>query len=287
MRRGTIFAAAALALGGCVTVDGFFFNPSSSDGYDFDSGGDPDLQGELTDLHPSTIDAAHRTEGFVDTAHGRVHFVLARQDRDADAILYSHGNTGNLGLYWDRVERLYALGFHVMIYDYPGFGLSEGSPGEPEVFAAAQAALERLSEEPGVGRRWLYGYSLGGAPTYELAARADRGEAPEVAGLMSEAAWCSAEDLLQDGAGVRVPGHFATRLALDNCARAAELTGGRVLMMHGEEDRIIEVRHVALLSEAAAALEPRVERVEGAGHTDLPLIAGDAYDGWIRELTAP
>ena len=109
----------------------------------------------------------------------------------------------------------------MLIYDYPGYGRSDGEPSERGIFDAAQAALETLDAQPEVQRVWLYGYSLGGAPTFELAARSERGEAPRVEGVMTEAAWCSAEDLLQDGALVNVPGHFGTRLVMDSCARAS------------------------------------------------------------------
>ncbi|MFK7989462.1 MAG: alpha/beta hydrolase [Sandaracinaceae bacterium] len=273
-------AALALSLSGC-TVDGLFFNPTPVDDYDFDSGDDPSLDGELTPLHPSLIDAAHRREGFVETDDGAIHWVFAQRDGASDAILFSHGNTGNIGLYWDRVERLWELGFHVLVYDYPGYGRSEGTPSERGVFDAGQAALEQLAAQPEVRRIWLYGYSLGGAPTFELAARSERGEAPVVAGVMTEAAWCSAEDVLQDGALVNVPGHFATDLEMDSCARAAELTETPLFLVHGSEDSVIHVRHMALLQRAATGVTVRSEHVDGAGHTDVPLRAAD-YDAWVQ-----
>jgi len=275
--------ALALSASGCLTVDGFFFRPSEpTDGYDFESGDDPDLDGSLTDPHPSTIGPAQRVEGFEDSPHGRIHWIFARQDGPADAILYSHGNSDHLGRYWDRVERLHALGFHVLIYDYPGYGLSEGEPSEAGTFDAAQVALERLAAQPDVERIALYGYSLGGAPTYEMAARSERGEAPEVFAVASEAAWCSVQDLLQDGAQVNVPGHYATRLTMDSCARVAELERLPLLILHGTEDSTITVRHLDLLAGSARGLEVRTERVEGASHNDLPNVA-EGYDGWILE----
>ncbi|MBX3273812.1 MAG: alpha/beta fold hydrolase [Sandaracinaceae bacterium] len=280
-------ALLALALGasGC-TVDGIFFRPSSpTDGYDFD-GLDPDLQGELTELHPSLIGAADRREGFVETEWGAIHWVFARREGATDAILYSHGNAAHLGRYWDRVERLHALGHHVLIYDYPGYGLSGGEVGEAGTFGAAQAALEVLVAQPEVERVWLYGYSLGGAPTYELAARAERGDAPPVRGVISEAAWCSAQEVLQDGTQVGLPGHFGTRLLMDSCARVGELASSPLSMMHGTEDETIPIRHLRLLRAAADdALEVTAHEVAGARHTDVPVVAGEAYDAWIRGFT--
>jgi dienelactone hydrolase len=67
-----------------------------------------------------------------------------------------------------------------LIYDCPGYGRSSGSPSEEGIFAAAQAALQHLVTLPDVDadRVLLMGYSLGGGPTYELASRSARREAP-------------------------------------------------------------------------------------------------------------
>lgn len=278
---------AATALIGCSAVQGIFFQPSApTDGYDFDAV-DPDLAGDLTEPHASIIGPADRSEGFADTDAGRIHWVFARRDGATDAILYSHGNTAHLGRYWDRVERLWSLGHHVLVYDYPGYGLSEGEPTEAGAFDAAQAALEVLAAQPEVERVFLYGYSLGGAPTYELAARSERGDAPPIAGVISEAAWCSVEEVLRDGAQVGAPGHFVTDLVMDSCARVEELEATPLLMLHGTADETIPIRHLRLLEAAAEGLDVRVERIAGASHIDVPIVAGDDYDRWVRGFTSP
>jgi pimeloyl-ACP methyl ester carboxylesterase len=183
------------------------------------------------------------------------------------------------------VVLLYALGFTVMIYDYPGFGRSEGAPSEEGVFASAQAVLEELASMPELEgtRIWLYGYSLGGAPTFELAARSERGDAPAIAGMITESAFCSVEDLVQDGAEVDVPGSLFTELRLDNCARMHELASTPVMLMHGTDDTTVPIRHLTLL-EAAATIPLEVHRVEGAGHTNLPAVAGAVYASWIESF---
>lgn len=286
MSRLPLLALALLATSGCRAVDWVFFQPSApTDGYEFETG-DPDLDGDLGEPHPSLIGPADRREGFADTPSGRVHWIFAHRDGASDAILYSHGNAAHLGRYWDRVERLWALGHHVLIYDYPGYGLSGGEPGEAAVFDAAQAAIDVLAAQPEVERVWLYGYSLGGAPTYELAARAERGEAPPIAGVITEAAWCSVEEVLRDGAQLGVPAHYATRLSMDSCARVEELEATPLLLIHGTDDGTIPIRHLRLLEAAAAGLDVTVREVDGAAHHDVPIVAGADYDAWVRAHTA-
>jgi hypothetical protein len=281
--RAAALALLALAAGGCVPAESFFFAPERVDDHDLDH-----VEGDLGEPHPSIIAPADRREGFVETPHGAVHWVFARHPEATDVILYSHGTAVHLGRYWDRVERLWNLGFHVLIYDYPGYGRSEGEPGEAAVLASARAVRERLEgfDEIEGARVFLYGYSLGGAPSFDLAAAAERGEAPPVDGVIGEAVWCSVEDLFQDAAQVGLPGHYLTDLEMDNCARLAELRDTPVLLMHGTEDAVIPPRHLDLLLEAAPeALPVEARRVEGATHEDLPLVA-EGYDAWI-EAFAP
>ncbi len=281
MRRA-IPIAIALAACGCVNVDSYFFAPREVDGYQFDVA-DPELAGDLSEPHPSIIGPEDRREGFVHTSDGAIHWVMAVREGATDAILYSHGNAIHLGRYWDRVELLWSMGFTVMIYDYPGYGRSEGQPSEAGVFDSAQAVLEQLAvmQEVEGARIWLYGYSLGGAPTFELAARSERGDAPEIAGMIGESVWCSVEDVLQDGAEVDVPGSYFTDLRMDNCARMRELASTPVMLMHGTDDTVIPIRHLTLLDQAAVSTELTVHRVAGAGHADLPTVAGADYARWI------
>lgn len=270
----------ALVLSGCFDAGAFFFAPRRLDrAYDFDEV-DPELEGDISEPHASIVGPDDREEGFLDAGGLAIHWVLARREGATDAILYSHGNGVHLGHYWDRVERLWELGYTVLIYDYPGYGRSEGDPTEDGVYAAGQAALERLAEE-GIERIWLYGFSLGGAPTYELAARSERGDAPDVRGVISEGTFCSAEDLLEDGTQVGIDGHFITQVMLDNCARMRELRDTPVLILHGTDDRVVLVRHARLLSEAAIATPATVEIIEGATHLDVPL--ADGYADWIAQ----
>src|SRR5262245_13698348 len=79
------------------------------------------------------------------------------------AMLYCHGNAGNLSHrgagvgHWRR-----ELGLPVLIFDYPGYGKSEGRPTEAGCYAAAAAAYDWLvqTQQIPAGRLVLYGGSL-------------------------------------------------------------------------------------------------------------------------------
>ena len=285
MRASTLALATLVTAAGCMSMDSFLFNPESVDEYHWDEV-DPQLDGELTDAHPSLVGPADRFEGFTEADGQKVHYVFARRPGATDTIFYSHGNRKHLGRYWDRVELMWQLGYHVMIYDYPGYGRSEGEPSEAGIYANAAAVLELLPTMPEVdtARVWFFGYSLGGAPAYELAARAEPGQALAPLGLITEAAFCSVATLVQDGAFLDIPPSYVASFEFDNCAKAATLTLP-VLLIHGAADTFLVPRHAQLLADQIANHELII--VPGGAHSDIPVVAGDAYEGWIRDFIEP
>lgn len=277
-----LLLAMPLALAGCVNLDSFLFNPEPvAEPYDFEAA---DFAGGLTEPHASLVPASHRNEGFATSAEGdSIHWVYARRDGARDTILYSHGNADHLRSYWERVEFLWEAGFNVLIYDYPGYGRSSGSPSEPGVLAAGEVAMDTLLAQPGVdaSRVFLLGFSLGGGPSFHLAARGVRGEGPKVRGLLTEAVFCSVEALVQDGAFLDLPAGFVASVRFDNCARVEELDGLPVLLRHGADDGFVVPRHSELLA-ARGGANVTLELVPGAKHSDIPLLLGDDYLAGIR-----
>jgi uncharacterized protein len=90
------------------------------------------------------------------------------------AILYCHGNAGNLSHRGDLVpEWQQQLGQAVLMIDYPGYGRSEGKPSEAGCYAAADAGYDWLVEVKKVPaeRILLWGASLGGGVMVDLATR--------------------------------------------------------------------------------------------------------------------
>ena len=85
-------------------------------------------------------------------------------------LLFCHGNGGNLGHRVESIEIFHRLGLSVLIFDYRGYGDSEGRPTPAGTAEDARAAWEWLAREKGVtpGELLLFGRSLGGAVALEL-----------------------------------------------------------------------------------------------------------------------
>jgi hypothetical protein len=198
-------------------------------------------------------------------------------------VIYFHGNGGNLS-YCDWVgTALAARGFDVLLFDYRGYGQSQGEPtDERGVYADADAAYDFVTKERGVPaeRVVLYGQSLGTTAAVDVASRKACGA------LVVESGLSSAGDM----AGAIMPWlpRFArglTRNKFDSVGKLPRV-GCPVLVAHGEHDEIIPVAQGRKLFEAAP--EPkRLLIIDGAGHNDLSIVGGERYidslAGFIRD----
>jgi esterase/lipase len=88
-------------------------------------------------------------------------------------ILYFHGNAGNISTRIHFLNKLYLLGFSLLIFDYPGFGLSEGIPNEESCLEVSNLFYEYLHENKKYSRKNIvfYGESIGGCIASSLAVK--------------------------------------------------------------------------------------------------------------------
>lgn len=200
---------------------------------------------------------------------------------DGPVLLYFHGNAGNLSHRATAVAALAHLGLRVFIFDYRGYGRSEGRPGETGLYEDARAAWRVLTDERGIapGRIVLYGKSLGGAVAVQLATEV------RPAGLVLQSTFTSVPDL----AAVHYP--FVPRvLVRTRMESARKLPGVRcpVLIVHSRDDEIVPFAHAErLLAEAPGPRQLLV--IEGAGHNDTFAVGGGRLlgnlAGFVRSAT--
>src|SRR5690606_22092980 len=149
-------------------------------------------------------------------------------------------------------------GFDVLAFDYRGFGHSTGAPGEQGTYLDARAARTALLEQPGVDpERVLYlGKSLGGGVLLELAT-----EYPP-AGMILMSTFSGMRDAARS-----VYPFLPVPLIPDAYPSLRRIATLRmpILMMHGDRDELLPLRHAERLY--AAAAEPKqLIVVPGAGH---------------------
>lgn len=214
-------------------------------------------------------------------------FVRAPAQPAEATIIYFHGNGGNLsGVGW-IAGHFTARGFDVMLFDYRGYGRSEGAAiDERGIFADADAAYDYVVRERGVppARLVLYGQSLGTTAVADVASRKPCGA------VILESGLSSASDM----ARVVLPWlpRAFHRLARNRFESAQKLAGVKcpILVAHGDMDEVIPIEQGRALY--AAAREPkRLIIVSGAGHNNLVAIGDgnylDAVATFIRASIAP
>ena len=220
------------------------------------------------DLRPADVgvpgeDVFLRTEDGV-----RVHAFWLPAPGASRALLFLHGNAGNASHRLPNAALLVRLGIHVLLADYRGYGLSEGSPSEEGVYADARAALRHLVDERGIPERRVvvFGRSLGGAVAVDLARERDLG------GLILESTFPSAGEVARSFLG---PLALLAGRRFDSAAKI-----GRVrcplLFFHGDRDTVVPFALGRRLFERAPG--PKAfETIRGAGHNDTVEIGGTPY----------
>jgi uncharacterized protein len=185
-------------------------------------------------------------------------------------VLFTHGNAGNLSHRLDRVIYLQAhVRASVLLFDYRGYGRSEGSPDEEGTYRDGRAAYRWLTEVRKVAadRLVLFGESLGSAIALDLAV------SRPCRALVMESPFTSVPDM----ARVVLP-YFPrslVRTQYDNLAKVSRLRVP-LLVLHGERDEVVPFAQGRRVFEAAP--EPkRFYAIPGAGHNDTYLVGGDAY----------
>jgi len=167
-------------------------------------------------------------------------------DRGRGAVLYCHGNAGNLS-YWGESVDLWQkeLDASVLIFDYPGYGRSGGRPGEAGCYAAADAAYSWLTQTRHIDPDLVLicGESLGSGVAVDLASRR-----PHRA-LVLISAFTSIPDVAQ-GIYPWLPARWLMRNRFDSLAKIARCRGP-VFVAHGTADALVPFAQGRRLFEAA------------------------------------
>jgi fermentation-respiration switch protein FrsA (DUF1100 family) len=222
------------------------------------------------DATPSGLGLAHEDVWLTAEDGVRIHGWYLPVPQARWVTLVSHGNAGNISHRLDRALLLQArLRSSVFLYDYRGYGASEGSPDEAGTYRDARAAYRYLVEQKHVkaGELVLFGESLGSAVSLELAL------ARPAAALVLEAPFTSVRDVA--GTTVFAPLAPFVRTRYESLERIPRLRMP-LLVVQGDRDEIVPPAQGRRLFEAAP--EPkRYYAIPGAGHNDTYLVGGAAY----------
>ena len=207
-------------------------------------------------------DVMFRTEDNL-TLHGW--YIPA--DNEKFVLLFCHGNAGNISHRLDSIAIFRHLGLSVFIFDYRGYGNSEGRISEQGTYLDARAAYRylALAEKIDSDRIIFFGRSLGAAVAAELATH----HRPRA--LIAESSFPSMGEL-----GQRVypflPVRWLARIKYDSKSAVGRMDFPK-LFIHSRQDDIVPYSLGKQLFETAA--EPK----------QLLEISGSHNEGFIQSQT--
>lgn len=206
-------------------------------------------------------------EVWLEHPEGRSHAWHIRADGPKGTIIFSHGNAGTIADRLESVEDFRWLGFDVLIYDYGGYGKSDGSPSESRCRADIRAAWDYVIEQgTSPSDIVLFGRSLGAGPTSWLATQV------QPRSVIIESPFMSVGRMAQETFPY-LPARWLVRDKFDNATHVPRIKSP-LLVVHSREDEVIPFHHGERVFAAASGPKQFLE------------IHGGHNDGWYLSRTS-
>lgn len=220
--------------------------------------------------------------GRVGAAMGASHAeVGAQAEKDVPVMVFFNGNAMTIYAAEALYQHIARLGAEVVVYDYRGYGFSEGTADVDSFRKDALAIYDKVVREYPGRRVVVYGYSLGTAVAAHVAAER------QVGGLVLAAAFASAEEELPVFARrMGLPADAVRGLAPDEDAKVAfdevamvreagrRNAGAPLLMLHGRDDTLVPLAQGREVFRASPVKEKKFVELLGADHRETVFAEG-------------
>jgi hypothetical protein len=200
----------------------------------------------------------------------KVHFwSMRQQDAKSPVIFYFHGNGENLGTLQKSnfLKLLEALGCHLVLMDYAGYGKSTGVPSQMTILPGTEVVFDWIQNRFPDSPIFVWGWSLGAA----VAAQVTVHHQDDLNGFILTSAWSDLRSLAKELFGKQaddLPETWYQKNSWDSVA-AAKSTRLPGLMFHGTKDNVIPFSFGQRLAQAQDASLVRFISIEGKKHNDI------------------
>lgn len=250
-----------LLLWGCLMEERFIFYPSSRIEATPREIGLP-----FEDISFSTSDGVRLNGWFVPSPGSGM------------TLLWSHGNAGNIGHRVENIKLLHEkVGINIFIFDYRGYGRSEGGVSEEGTYRDAAAALHYLRSRNDLDpkRIVLFGRSLGAAVAAELATRED------CLALILETPFVSIREMARTAFPLLPIGPFL-RIRYDVLEKIKKIKVP-LLVLHGDRDEVVPFSQGRKVFEEAPGPK-EFYTIHGGHHNDTYIVGGNAYFAALKHF---
>jgi fermentation-respiration switch protein FrsA (DUF1100 family) len=182
-------------------------------------------------------------------------------------VIHFHGNAQNMSAHYSFVSWLPANGFNLFVFDYRGYGKSEGKLSRKGVYQDSIAAVAYIKTRSDIDqdKLVLLGQSLGGANALAVAGSK---KFDGIVGVVSESAFSSYKGVATDHAGILKP--FACLLIGNTYSplkAVKNISPIPLVIIHGTHDPVVPYNHAKKLFNEA--LEPKnLWTIDGGKHTE-------------------
>ena len=218
---------------------------------------------------PDQIGLDYESVEFVTADDVRLDGWFVPAEHPRGVLLFFHGNAGNISHRLESLQIFNILGLSTFIFDYRGYGRSEGKASEQGTYLDAEAAWRYLTVKRGIPEQEIvfFGRSLGAS----IAAHQAMNTAPKA--LILESAFTSVPDV-----GARrypfLPVRWLARFQYDT-AEYLQSTAAPVLIIHSAQDTVIPFENGRELF--TTANEPKSFLQINGGHNQGFLTTGKPY----------
>ena len=173
---------------------------------------------------------------FLSTSGNRLHSweMIPKESYNGITLVMFHGNSGNVMDNHYAAIPLVKNGFKVLIFDYSGYGLSQGKPTRANVKKDGLAAVDYVikNKDSLTKKIFIYGLSLGGHLTPVIGVERES----EIDGLIIEGAFSSHRDISHHFSGIAGRVFVAEKY---NGKKSLKKFHKPVLIIHSTEDATI------------------------------------------------
>jgi len=209
----------------------------------------------------------------------RIH---ARRHPNPDAklsLLFFHGNGEIVSDYDNLVDYFSNLGVELIVADFRGYGKSTGVPTLRATLEDSHVILDYLMENKILKNKiCVMGRSLGSAPTIELCSKRSN-----IQGCILESGYADPIPLVERR-GLIIKNTTPEENAIFNNSQKISAVKCPTLIMHGEDDLLIQPKEAKMNYDNAGAKVKRLQILEGVGHNDMMMAPENSYFRTLKEF---
>ena len=206
---------------------------------------------------------------------GNLHVAIWRRPNAKGTLMMFHGNGESLASLGDYVNDFHHLGYNLMSWDYPGYGLSDDCWFNQDMLLAdAETAYQWLSKQENAENIYLFGYSLGTGLALSVAAKHQQNP------IFLVAAYDAITNVATDKFTDLIPFDMLLPFTLQTQQWLSKIQQP-IYLIHGLQDQIIlPARARALVQNAKGKI--KAEWVENATHASVTLF--HYRNRWLKRL---